>query len=617
MNRVRAIMTWVCVIASKACNLTSPILLGKASTALAHEQYRRCIYLSSTYAAVKFFGVLFKEGQGLIYLRVAQDAFVQLSQTTFVHLHRLSLDWHLQKKLGEVIRSMDRGIAACDTLMRYLFLFLIPALAECLIVCIMFVTYYSYAPLAGVVFYSVWIYIVWTIIYTLHRKKLRKAVVRSDNEWHDIATDSLVNFETVKYFTGEEYERQRFAVSITRFQARSVNVQASRSVLDISQQLVMQICLALSLSLATMGIKQRIDCCIDHGCDSGVSECCQAIDTATCPGMEVGDFVAVLTFIIQLFQPLNFLGSVYNAIVMAIVDLTNLSQLLAQNPDLIDAPDAIILPQTNEEDEDTVVEFDNVYFHYPTQPTTKGLKGVSFKMKRGTTTAIVGPTGAGKTTISRLFFRFYDVLGGAVKVNGKDVRMVSQKSLRASIGVVPQAASLFNDTIRENIRYGRRGATHEELEQAARDAQLLNFIESMDDGWDTLVGDRGLKLSGGEKQRVSIARCLLKDPPFVLLDEATSALDTLTESSVQEALDRLGSHRTVLVIAHRLGTIRNADNIIVLNHGVVAEQGTHDELLEKEGLYASMWNRQLHSTSNSASRLSLFAEDGIEQPDDF
>jgi len=392
-NRIRASMTWVCVIASKACNLSAPVLLGKASTALAHGNYTKCMYLASAYAAVQFFGSLFREGQSLVYLRVAQAAFVQLSETTFVHLHRLSLDWHLRKKLGEVMRSMDRGIAACDTLMKYLFLWLVPAIAECLIVCIMFATYYSYAPLAVVVFYSVWIYIVWTIIVTLQRKKFRKAVVKSDNEWHDRATDSLVNFETVKYFTAEEYERQRFGNSIFKYQQGSVNVQASLSFLNITQKFILQVCLALSLSLATVGIRQRIDCCMAQGCDSGISECCQAIDKQTCPGMEVGDFVAVFTYTIQLFQPLNFLGTVYNAIVMAIVDLTNLSQLLAQNPDIQDTPDAMILPQTNEEDEDIAVEFDNVYFHYPTQPATKGLKGVSFKMRRGTTTAIVGPTG--------------------------------------------------------------------------------------------------------------------------------------------------------------------------------------------------------------------------------
>lgn len=513
-----------------------------------------------------------------MYLKVAQAAFIQLSETVFVHLHQLSLDWHLTKKLGEVMRSMDRGIAACDTLMKYLFLWLIPALTECLVVCIIFATYFHYAPLALCVFYFVWIYIVWTILVTLWRKKYRKAVVKSDNEWHDRATDSLVNFETVKvrwkngyrldarfevvgknltkmclrvqYFTGEEYERKRFGESISRYQAGSVAVQASLSFLNISQRVILQVCLGLALSLSALGIKQRIDCCIDHGCDSGVSSCCQAIDNKTCPGMQVGDFVAVLTYTIQLFQPLNFLGSVYNAIVMAMVDLTNLSELLAESPDVTDAPDALPLPKTNKDDEDLAVEFDNVVFRYPTQSSNSGLKGVTFKMKRGTTTAIVGPTGksecltilcvppisklnscelcvftgAGKTTISRLFFRFYDVLGGAVKVNGMDVRMVTQKSLRGSIGVVPQSAIMFNDTMRENMRYGRRDATQAELEQAARDAQLLDFIESLDDGWDTVVGDRGLKLSGGEKQRAAIARCLLKDPPFVLLDEATSAL---------------------------------------------------------------------------------------------
>jgi ABC-type multidrug transport system fused ATPase/permease subunit len=325
--------------------------------------------------------------------------------------------------------------------------------------------------------------------------------------------------------------------------------------------------------------------------------------------MQMGDFVAVLSYVMNLFAPLNFLGSVYNAVVMAVIDLTNLSELLAESPDVTDAPDALELPRNlpvpASAKDDIAVEFDNVVFNYPTQANTSGLKGLSFKMRRGTTTAIVGPTGAGKTTVSRLFFRFYDVLGGAVKVNGVDVRSMTQKSLRQAIGVVPQATSMFNDTLRSNIMYGRQGATEEELIQAAEDAQLMGFIESLDDEWETMVGDRGLKLSGGEKQRAAIARCLLKDPPFVILDEATSALDTLTEKSVQEALDRLGAERTVLVIAHRLGTIRNADNIVVLKEGVVAEQGTHDELLQRNGLYAEMWNMQLHSTSAVTSQVSM------------
>ena len=530
-NRARAIMTWVCVIMSKVCGLVSPLLLGWASTALAHQDYTACVQWSILYAFLQFLSSTFKEGQSLIYLKVAQAAFVQLSETTFAHVHQLSLDWHLRKKLGEVIRSMDRGIAACDTLMKYLFLWMLPALVECVVVCAIFASYFQYLPLGISVFFFVFVYIVWTILVTLWRKKFRKAVVKSDNEWHDRCTDSLINFETVKFFTAEDYEMKRFGDAVRAYQRGSVNVQASLSFLNISQRAIMQACLATSLALSAYGIKQRSDCCIQEmECESVFSDCCQATTNAECPGMEVGDFVAVLTYTLNLFQPLNFLGSVYNAIVMAIIDLANLSELLAENPDVTDAPNAKPIPATNEEDPDVVVEFDNVVFHYPTQPSNKGLKGLSFKMKKGTTTAIVGPTGthhfacllfvsycggstdpvsfssctgAGKTTVSRLLFRFYDALGGAVRVNGVDVRSMTQTSLRSAIGVVPQAASMFNDTIRYNLLYGKREATQEELDQAVKDAQLLEFIESLDDGWETMVGDRGLKLSGGEKQRAA------------------------------------------------------------------------------------------------------------------
>lgn len=265
--------------------------------------------------------------------------------------------------------------------------------------------------------------------------------------------------------------------------------------MNISQQVILKCCLAVALSLAAWGIRQRAKCCIDViGCDSPISQCCIDTSMETCPGMQVGDFVAVLTYTLNLFAPLNFLGSVYNAVVMAIVDLGSMSELLAENPDVVDAPDALELPQSSRTEPEIAVEFENVTFHYPTQPSSQGLKGLSFKMKRGTTTAIVGPTGAGKTTVSRLLFRFYDVLGGAVKVNGIDVRSLKQSSLRGAIGVVPQAASMFNDSIRYNLLYGNRGATQKELEQAAKDAQILNFIENLKEGWDTVVGDRGLKL---------------------------------------------------------------------------------------------------------------------------
>jgi len=392
----------------------------------------------------------------------------------------------------------------------------------------------------------------------------------------------------------------RFATAVEKYQKGSVNVQASLSLLNTTQQLLMQTCIGLSLCLAVIGIKDRTNCCIDNGCEDEFDfECCEAIGQATCPGLNIGDFVTVLSYTTQIFIPLNFLGSIYTMIINSLIDLADLSGLLSENPDVIDSLKPVPLPKNNPVDPANTVQFDNVIFRYPTQSEGAGLKGVSFTMKKGTTTAIVGPTGSGKTTISRLLFRFYDVLEGCVKVNGVDIRSVKQRDLRSIIGVVPQAAVLFNDTLAYNIKYGNQNATDEDLQRVARDAQIESFIENLPDKWETTVGDRGLKLSGGEKQRTAIARCLLKDPPIVILDEATSALDSLTESSVQAALDRLGEDRTVLVIAHRLGTIRNADNIIVLKDGVVAEEGNHEKLLEKEGIYAEMWNTQLHNTSDS------------------
>ena len=523
LNRIRALATWIFVASSKACSLTAPIFLGKASTALTRGDYSNAIRYIIYYSLIQFAASTFKESQSLIYLKVAQAAFVQLSEASFNHLHSLSLDWHLRKKLGEVIRSMDRGIAACDNLMKYLFLWMVPAIAECILVTIIFATYFDYFPLAVSIFFFVFTYITWTILVTLWRKKFRKQVAKSDNDWHDKCTDSLINFETVKYFTAEEYEKKRFGDSVSKYQSGNVKVLASMGFLNITQQMLLQGCLATSLSLAVISIRNKENCCLASGCEVGNSECCSNLEI--CPGLEVGDFVTVLTYTLNLFMPLNFLGSVYNMIVMAMVDLANLSELLAELPDVTDAPDAVILPSKNEDDPDTVVEFDNVRFHYPTQPDTKGLKGLSFKMKRGTVTAVVGATGEGKTTVSRLLFRFYDVLGGAVKVNGMDTRAVKQQSLRGAIGVVPQNTSLFNDSLKNNIAYGRSAdatktdATDEEILQAIKDAQLEGFITSLPEGWDAMVGDRGMKLSGGEKQRTAIARCLLKNPSIVVLDE--------------------------------------------------------------------------------------------------
>ena len=400
-NRLRAIATWILVIGSKICGLYSPLFLGWASTSLAHAQYRQTVVYAISHCVVSFAGAAMKEGQSLVYLKVAQAAFVQLSEAAFGHLHSLSLDFHIRKKLGETLRSMDRGIAACDTLMKYLFLWLVPAFAECFVVCIIFAMYFQYLPLAIAVFYFVFVYIVWTILLTLWRKRFRKALVQSDNRYHDIFTDSIINYETVKFFTAEQFEKDRFSDAVKHYQAGSTSVQASLSVLNISQQALLKCCLATALSLAVLGIRKRSLCCTEiMGCDAIISDCCASISTAECPGMKVGDFVAVLTYTLNLFAPLNFLGSVYNSVVMAVVDLGNMAELLAENPDVVDAPDALELPKTNASNPDIAVEFDNVRFHYPSQPSNQGLKGLSFVMKRGTSTAIVGPTGAGKTAMS-------------------------------------------------------------------------------------------------------------------------------------------------------------------------------------------------------------------------
>ncbi|GMH53755.1 hypothetical protein TL16_g01523 [Triparma laevis f. inornata] len=598
MNRLRSILTWVFVIASKSCSILAPIFIGKASGDLINENYHSAIINSIIYVTLTLLSKIFKECQSLIYLRVKQAAFVQLSRETFEHLHRLSLDWHLRKKLGDVLRSMDRGIGGCDTLMNYGFLYLIPALFECVSVCIVFSYKFKYWPLSICIFYFIYIYILVTILMTLWRKKFRKSLNKNDNDYHEKITDSLVNFETVKYFTAEKWEEQRFGSSVAKYQNQSVNVQASLSALNISQQVLMQACMGMALALSVVSARGRMECEDDAAEENESAERCE--------GMEAGDFVSVTIYILQLFTPLNFLGTVYNGLVMAFVDLGNLSELLAEDADITDSPHAVHIPssetylstQPNKENA-PVIEFKDVRFRYPTQPVTKGLKGFNLKMKRGTVTAIVGPTGAGKTTISRLLLRFYDTTSGSIFINGVDIKSSTQKSLRGLIGVVPQDTPMFNDTIKYNIAYGKRDATQSELETAARSAKILDFINSQDLGWETMVGERGLKLSGGEKQRVAIARCLLKDPDICVLDEATSALDTITEQSVQEALNGLSQNgkRTTLVIAHRLGTIKKADQICVVGDGVVQELGTHEELMKIEGgKYKELWNMQLKST---------------------
>lgn len=598
INRIRSTSTWLAVALSKACNLVSPLYLAAATNNLTSGDYKGACIDLLIYSSLRLGSSVFKELQSILYIRVKQEASIQLQELTFRHIHNLSLNWHLSKKTGSIMKSMDRGVGAADTLVTYLFLFLIPALLECLSVMILFFVEFKQWQLGVVIFIGVALYAVVTVVLTTYRKKFREETNKHDNDFHDKATDSIINYETVKYFTGEDYEVDRFTKSVRQYQKFNSTTQLSLSALNISQQLFINLTVCVTMIIAGRAVVQG--------------------------EMTIGGWIAVQTWVMTIFQPLNFLGMVYMSLVQAFVDIKNLSELLSQSPDVIDSPTAtdLPLPLSTSSSLSLVrdshsapypaavgvsVEFKHINFHYPGQTEERGLKDVCFLVKAGTTTAIVGHTGAGKTTISRLLFRFYDPTGGAVLIGGCNIRDYKQRSVRQAIGIVPQDTVLFNDTILHNIEYGRIGAPFEDIVRAAQAAQILNFIESLPDKWNTMVGERGLKLSGGEKQRVAIARCLLKNPPVVLLDEATSALDTLTESSIQEALTTLGKNRTVLVIAHRLSTVRHADQIVVMDEGRVIEVGSHDELIAREGSqYGRLWMMQVNPSFSSATSLSPY-----------
>eukprot|EP00434_Breviolum_minutum_P017141 symbB.v1.2.015128.t1/scaffold1122.1/size136700/12 len=571
MNRIRALTTWACVVLSKVSNIISPIFLARATNALASALRQSKPEISAEiwwplveYAALVFVSKALKEAQSLVYIKVQQAAYIEIADNTFAHLHGLSLDWHLRKKMGNVIRSMDRGIQAAQSTMQYVVLYLIPTLVEALAVSLIFVFHFKNLQLAVFVLLNLIAYMYATIKVTLWRKKFRTATTKHDNDLHDRLTDSLVNYETVKYFTAEDYERKESLVE--SFQKTSMTTQASLSMLNILQQLIVNFTLCGGMILATLRVLQ----------DESHS---------------LGDFVAVNTYIINVFTPLNFLGTIYNMVVNAIVDMKSFGQLLAETSEVQDAPNA---PQLDLSVMDVpMVVFEKVCFHYSKQPLGRAIKDVDFSIPRGGSLALVGTTGAGKTTITRLLFRFYDVVAGCVKVNGQDVRKVSQKSLRAAIGMVPQDVVLFNSTITHNLKYGNVDkATEKDIQKAAVDAQLDGFIDQQAKGYETIVGERGLKLSGGEKQRLAIARCLVKDPPIVVLDEATSALDSETEQKIQQALNILSASRTVIAIAHRLSTIRGYDEICVLQHGEIVERGNHEALLSAGKNYSGMWKRQ-------------------------
>lgn len=606
INRIRSTSTWIMVTLSKTCSLCAPYYIAEATNLLGAGDFNLAMKALLYYILLKFSSSTFKELQSVIYVKVKQQANIQLQEMTFSHLHTLSLNWHLNKKTGSVIKSMDRGVDAANSLVTYLFLMLVPALLEVLAVIILFFFQYQSSSLSMIVFLGISGYCTVTILITQWRKKYREASNKHDNEFHEKATDSIINYETVKYFTGETFEIKRYTDSVIAYQKNMTTTQYTLHALNITQQLILMSTLFAALYVAGKSLV--------HG------------------DITMGAWIAIQIWVMQIFAPLSFLGSAYSMIYQGFIDIRNLSELLSESPDVVDIAGATPLPlppscypnplierkgsrdpdlpsftiggDEEEQLEEEMasrggvpVKFENIFFNYPGQSESKGLKDVTFTVPAGTTTAIVGHTGAGKTTISRLLFRFYDPRDGRVLIDGHDIKIHTQGSVRGAIGIVPQDTVLFNDTILYNIAYGKIGASFEEIRAAAKAAQILHFIESLSEGWESMVGERGLKLSGGEKQRVAIARCLLKNPPIVLLDEATSALDTITENSIKDALTNLGRNRTVLIIAHRLSTIRNADQIVVLDDGRVAECGSHDDLLLKDNsIYKDLWNMQTNGT---------------------
>jgi ABC-type transport system involved in Fe-S cluster assembly fused permease/ATPase subunit len=532
------------------------------------------IAMTIAYGGMRILMAVITQVRDGLFAKVAMNAVRRLAYSTFEHMHKLSLRYHLERKTGGLTRVLERGRNAIETIVRMVILQLVPTIIE--LVFIIGVLLYQFDwRYVVVVLITVACYMLFTYYATEWRIGIRRRMNESDTDANVKAIDSLLNYETVKYFVAEEREARRYDRSMARYEDASTRAYTSLAVLNAGQAVIFTIGLAITMVMCAYGIRNGTN--------------------------TVGDFVMINAMMIQLYQPLNFMGMVYREIKQALIDIETMFGILARDPEIKDKPNARPLAVSR-----GTIRFDNVSFAY--DPEREILKGISFQVPAGRTVAIVGPSGAGKSTISRLLYRFYDVSGGRIEIDGQDIRDVTQTSLRTAIGMVPQDTVLFNDTIRYNIRYGRWEASDAEVEEAARLAQIDDFIRRSPTGYETEVGERGLKLSGGEKQRVAIARTILKAPPILLLDEATSALDSHTERDIQDALDRVSRNRTTLVIAHRLSTIISADEIIVLDQGVIVERGTHQQLLAAGGLYASMWNRQ-REAEEAREKLALMGDD--------
>ncbi|MGH1375520.1 MAG: ABCB family ABC transporter ATP-binding protein/permease [Alphaproteobacteria bacterium] len=569
--RTRVVFAMIALVLAKVTNVYVPLIYkqiidlmtGEGDAAASIVQGAGAIAAVPTalllaYGGARVLTVIFQEVREALFVKVAQRSMRTVALRTFQHLHALSMRFHMQRQTGGLSRVIERGIKGIEFLLTFMLFNIIPTLVEILMVCA--VLWYLFDVWYAVItFVTIFTYIAFTLISTEWRLKYRKKMNETDTEANTKAIDSLLNYETVKYFGNEPHESVRYDKSLAAYEKAAVKSVTSLSVVNIGQSAIIALGLVAVMYLAADGVVQG------H--------------------MSIGDFVLVVIYLVQLYLPLNFLGFVYRQIRQSLTDMDDMFSMLEITKEVTDKSEAQGLAINGGE-----VEFDNVYFGYDDKREI--LNGLSFKVPAGKTVAIVGPSGAGKSTISRLLFRFYDVNKGAVRIDGQDVRDITQSSLRANIGIVPQDTVLFNDTIRYNIAYGRPSATEEEVTRAADMSSISGFINKLSDGYDTKVGERGLKLSGGEKQRVAIARTILKDAPILLFDEATSALDSATEQEILESLKEVSKGHTTLVIAHRLSTVVSADEILVLDHGKVMERGTHKELLDKNGTYAQMWQRQ-------------------------